>query len=134
MRHLQFETYVAALQPWMQAQFNEVRMLLSTFPEVSEKMRYNTPFFDAGGKMMCYLGSFKKKRFVLAFINGNLMQDEAGVLKHENAQTQLRHWEFFENEAYDQELLVTYIAEAIQLNTSLHEPQHVTTRKKSKRN
>ncbi|MCU0441999.1 MAG: DUF1801 domain-containing protein [Bacteroidia bacterium] len=133
MRYSDFETYASDLQPWMHTLFNEVRMLMSTFTEITEKMRYNTPFFDAGGKMMCYLGSFKKKRFVLAFVNGNLMKDEAGILKAEHNQTQVRHWEFFENRAYDTELLVEYIAEAIQLNLNLQEPQHVTTRKKGKR-
>lgn len=133
MRYADFETYAADLQPWMHTLFNEVRMLLSTFTEVTEKMRYNAPFFDAGGKMMCYLCSFKKKRFVLAFVNGNLMKDEAGILTAEHNQIQVRHWEFFENPAYDAELLVEYITEAIQLNLNLHEPQHVTTRKKGKR-
>jgi hypothetical protein len=132
-KYLDSDQYASDLQPWMQPLFQELRMLLHTFPEVSETMRYNTPFFDAGGKMMCYLGSFKKKRFVLAFINGNLMKDEAGILKHENEQSQLRHWEFFEKEQYNAELLVEYIAEAISININLHEPQHVTTRKKGKR-
>lgn len=133
MRYDNVDSYVQNLQPWMQPLFQELRMLILTFPEVSETMRYNTPFFDAGGKMMLYLGSFKKKRFVLAFINGNLMKDEAGILKHENEQSQLRHWEFFENKQYDAELLVKYIVEAIDININLQEPQHVTTRKKGKR-
>jgi hypothetical protein len=132
-KYTNIEQYAADLKPWMQPLFNEVRMLLLTFNEVSEKMRYNTPFFDAGGKMMCYLGSFKKNRFVLAFINGNLMPDEAGVLKHENDQSQLRHWEFFENKTYNLELLIEYITQAIAINQQLVQPQHVITRKKGKR-
>lgn len=126
------EEYIDGLLPWMKPIFNQVRMLLLTFPEITEKMRYRTPFYDCEGKMMLYLGSFKKKHFVLAFINGNKMRDEAGVLKHENQQSQLRHWEFYPNEPYDAELLVHYITEAIQVNLNLSEPQHVTKRKKGK--
>jgi hypothetical protein len=128
------EEYIDGLLPWMKPIFNQVRMLLLTFPEITEKMRYRTPFYDCEGKMMLYLGSFKKKRFVLAFVNGNKMQDEAGMLKHENQQSQIRHWEFYENQQYDEALLVEYITDAINLNFQLTEPQHVTTRKKGKRN
>jgi hypothetical protein len=41
------EEYIDGLLPWMKPIFNQVRMLLLTFPEITEKMRYRTPFMIA---------------------------------------------------------------------------------------
>ena len=108
------------LEPWKQSVFHHVRMLILTFPEVTEKFRYrNTPFYDCGGRMMLYLTSLEKTRFVLGFCNGYLMPDEAKVLQNEKQQTQIKHWEFTPGEQVDDLLLVAYIQEAIALNLRL---------------
>lgn len=126
------DDFAAHLEPWMQSTFHQVRMLLLTFPEVTEKFRYrNTPFYDCGGKMMAYLTSFEKKRFVLGFCNGHLMPDEAGILKNEKQQTQIRHWEFKPGEPIDDILLIEYIQQAISLNLSIQ--AHVINHKTGKR-
>lgn len=125
------EAYIQQMEPWMQDTFNRIRMLILTFPEIKETFRYKSPFYDHK-RMMLYMGPYKKKRFVLGFCNGNLMPDEAGVLKNDAGQTQIRHWEFFPGEPINEELLVEYIAAAIQINENLKEPQHVTTRKSSR--
>jgi hypothetical protein len=122
------ETYIQKMEPWMQDTFNSVRMLILTFPEIKETFRYKSPFYDYKG-MMLYMGPYKKKRFVLGFCNGNRMRDETGILKNDAGQTQIRHLEFFSGQPINQELLVEYIAEAMQVNEHLKEPQHVTTRK-----
>lgn len=125
------DDYANHLEPWMQSAFHHVRMLILTFPEVTEKFRYrNTPFYDCGGRMMLYLSSFEKNRFVLGFCNGHLMQDEAGMLKNEKQQTQIKHWEFKPGEQVDDLLLVTYIQQAIALNLSLQ--QHAINHKSRK--
>jgi hypothetical protein len=125
------DEYAAHLEPWMQPVFQHVRMLILTFPEVSEKLRYmNTPFFDCAGRMMLYLTSFEKKRFILGFCNGNLMPDEAGILKNEKQQSQIKHWEFIRGEKIDDELLVKYIQDAIIINQQLQ--QDATNRKSRK--
>lgn len=123
------EQYVARLEPWMREVFQHVRMLILTFPEVKETIRYRMPFFDAAGRMMMYLASFEKKRFVLGFCHGNLMPDPAGVLKNDKGQTLIKHWEFIQYESIDDALLVTYIRNAIIINQQLE--QHVIHRKNS---
>jgi hypothetical protein len=108
------------LEPWMREVFHRVRMLILTFPEVTEKFRYrNTPFYDCGGRMMLYLTTFQKKRFVLGFCNGHLMPDPAGMLRNEQKQTQIKHWEFKQDEPADDILLIGYIRQAIFLNLSI---------------
>jgi hypothetical protein len=126
------EEYVDHMDPWMQDAFNSIRMLILTFPEITEKVRYNSPFYDYKGMMM-YMGPYQKKRFVLGFCNGNRMPDEAGVLNNDAGQTQIKHWEFKPGEHINDELLVQYIQDAMQVNEQLKEPQHVTTRKSRKR-
>lgn len=113
------DEYVSRLDPWMQPVFHHVRMLILTFPEVKETFRYRIPFFDCGGRMMLYLSTFEKKRFVLGFCHGKLMADEAGILKNDKGQTQIKHWEFIQNETINDELLVTYIQDAITINLNL---------------
>lgn len=117
---------------WMREKMQEVRMLILTYPEVKETVRYNAPFYDCAGKMMLYMGPYQKKRLMLGFCNGNRMKDPAGVLKNDGGQTQIRHYEFWEDEPVNAALLLQYIEEAIKVNQQLIEPQHVTTRKARK--
>jgi hypothetical protein len=132
IRYTSIDDFARHLLPWMQPVFHRVRMLLLTFPEVSEKLRYNnTPFYDCGGRRMVYLSSFEKHRLILGFCNGYLMEDPAGVLKNEKHQTIIRHWEFKEKEVINETLLITYIEAAIRLNLSFQ--QHATNRKTRKR-
>lgn len=127
------EDYIDYLDTaWMRAKLHEVRMLILTYPEIRETVRYNAPFYDCAGKMMLYMGPYKKKRLMLGFCNGNLMKDPAGVLKNDAGQTQIRHYEFWEDEPVNAILLLQYIEEAILVNQQLSEPQHVTTRKSRK--
>jgi hypothetical protein len=120
-RYTDIDDFTTNLVPWMQPVFQEVRMLLLTFPEITEKLRYNnTPFYDCGGRRMAYLSPFERKRFVLGFCYGHLLPDAAGVLRNEKQQTHIRHWEFLENESINHALLIQYIQEAIHLNLQQH--------------
>jgi len=125
------DEYILHMEPWMQDTFSRIRMLILTFPEIKETVRYNSPFYDYKG-MMLYMGPYQKKRFVLGFCNGNRMPDEAGVLTNDAGQTQIKHWEFKPGEPIDEELLVQYIQKAMQVNEHLKELKHVTTRKSRK--
>jgi hypothetical protein len=125
------DDFAAHLQPWMQPVFHQVRMLILTFPEITEKFRYsNTPFYDCAGRMMLYLKSFEKNRFILGFCNGNKMPDTAGILKNEKLQTNIKHWEFIQGKSVNEELLVQYIQHAITINLNI---QHNASIHKSRR-
>ena len=114
------DDYVAQLPQWMQQRFKEVRQLISTFPEIKETIRYNCPFYDYKG-MMLYMGTYKKKRMVLGFCNGKLIPDEAQVLSVDAGQTQIKHWEMFEHDTIDLELMGEYVIKAMQLRDYLTE-------------
>jgi len=133
LKYTDIDIFANDLKPWMQGVFHHVRMLLLTFPEITEKIRFNTPFYDCGGKMMLYLGTLENKRLMLGFCNGHLLTDEAGILKNEKQQAQIRHIEFKRDEKMDDELLVQYIQEAIHVRQKLNQqPKHVLQGKSSK--
>lgn len=123
-KYTQVDEYIQHLPLWMQPVFNQVRMLLLTFPEVTEKIRYNTPFYDCNGKMMVYLTVFQKAKLVLGFCNGHLLTDDAGILLHNQKQKYIRHWEFKHGAFIQDELLVQYIQQAINVSIHLQQTKH----------
>lgn len=127
------DEYIASdkVLPWMKTRMEEVRQMILTFPEISERIRYGAPFYDYEG-MMLYMGPFKKKRLMLGFCNGIRMQDEFGVLKNDAGQTQIRHFELYEHTSPDLEQLVTYITEAMRINAQLAQQKHAHKNKKSR--
>jgi hypothetical protein len=97
---------------WIRHRFTAIRALLLTFPEIEETFRYRTPFYDNKG-MLLYLSLHKKKYPLIGFIDGFHMQDEAGLLADKEGQTMVKHLYIqSENEPTD-DMIVTYIADAI---------------------
>ena len=127
-RFYSVDDYVSQLPQWMQERFMEVRQLLSTFPEIKETIRYNTAFFDYKG-MMLYMGPYKKKRMVLGFCNGKLLIDDAHMLIADAGQTQVKHWELFEHQTPNLELMATYIIKAMEIRDCLSAPKHAEHKK-----
>jgi hypothetical protein len=109
------ESYLDDLDPWMQKQFSQTRRLLLSFSPITEKMRYGLPFYDYKG-MLLYMVRLQKIKLVLGFCNGNMMSDEAGVLRADEGQTQVKHWIFEKDKKIDESLLSQYIHEAILIN------------------
>lgn len=127
------DEYIASdkVLPWMKIRMEEMRQLILTFPQISERIRYGAPFYDYQG-MMLYMGPYKKNRLRIGFCNGVNIQDEFGVLKNDAGQTQIRHFELYEDTLPDHELLVSYISEAIRVNELLAQQKHARRNKKSR--
>lgn len=123
-KYSQVDEYVQQLPSWMQPIFRQVRMLLLTFPELTERTRYNIPFYDCNGKMMLYFTIYQKKRLVLGFCNGHLLEDTEGILRQDKQQKYIRHWEFLDEAFTHEELLVNYIQQAIDVSKQLHLTKH----------
>jgi hypothetical protein len=127
-RFYSVDDYVSQLPQWMKERFMEVRQLISTFPEIKETIRYNTAFFDYKG-MMLYMGTFKKKRMVLGFCNGNLLTEDTHMLVADAGQTHVKHWELFEHHTPDLELMATYIIRAMQIRDYLSAAKYAEHKK-----
>ena len=132
MSHPGIDLYVAKLEPWMQERFETIRQLILTFPEIKETFRYQAPFYDYHG-MMLYMGHYRRTRFVMGFCNGVLMKNEAGILRADANQTQIRHLEFFKDRPMNEALVIACIHEAMQVNEQLKEQVHANKNKTGKR-
>lgn len=102
----------------MPGRMTQIRQLLSTYAQITERIRYGVPFYDYKG-MMIYMGPFRKKRLMIGFCNGVHMQDEYGLLKNDAGQTQIRHFELFAHAEPDLVVVATYIEEALRINDLL---------------
>jgi hypothetical protein len=127
-RFYSVDDYVSQLPQWMQERFMQIRQLISTFPEIKETIRYNTAFFDYKG-MMLYMGSYKKKRMVLGFCNGKLLTDDTHMLIADAGQANVKHWELFEYQTPDFELMATYIIRAMQIRDYLSATKYAEHKK-----
>lgn len=54
--------------------------LITSFPEVTGKIRYKIPFYDRRS-WICYLNPIKGDRVELAFTRGNELSNEQGLLE-----------------------------------------------------
>lgn len=117
------DEYIALREPWMQSKMESVRQILLTFPEITERIRYQVPFYDCCG-MMIYMGPFKKKRLVVGFCNGIHMTNKKGLLIADAGQIQIRHYELLEDKKLKEMELIQLIKEAIKINKQLHEQKH----------
>lgn len=117
MRHPGVDAYSEGLESLQRRLFGQVRsLILSAVPEVEETMKYRVPFYLYRG-LFLYLSLHRKKRLVLGFCNGFMMADEAGMLRAEEGQTQVRHWVLEQD--FDERLLLKYIHEAVLVNNHL---------------
>jgi len=122
MKHLTVDSFLSDenLAPWMRVKMTEVRQILSTFPEITEKIRYTVPFYDYKG-MLLYMGPFQKKRLMIGFCNGVHMKRGVSHLISDAGQTQIRHFELFENKALPVKTIIMLFTEAIRTNEALHQ-------------
>ncbi len=88
-------------------------ILLST--ELEEKMKWGIPTYCLKNKNVAGIGAFKAYAGIW-FFNGVFLKDEAGVLinAQEGKTKGLRQWRFESLDDIDDQLLLTYIEEAIQ--------------------
>ena len=112
-----------SLPSWMRIQMERLRQLLSTFPEITEKIRYTVPFYDYCG-MLLYIAPYQKKRLVIGFCNGVHMKVKSGVLINDTGQTQIRHYELSENKNINEKVIIRLIYEAMKVNKQLYDNKH----------
>ena len=108
------------LPSWMRVKMEQVRQILSTFPNITEKIRYTVPFYDYCG-MLLYLAPYQKNRLVVGFCNGVQMTDKTGVLINDAGQTQIRHYELFEHKKINETAIIRLINEAMRVNKKLYD-------------
>lgn len=116
-KHFTVDSYLSdpELPNWMRLKMEQVRQILLTFPEITEKIRYTVPFYDYCG-MLIYLAPYKKTRLVVGFCNGVNMSDKSGVLMNDAGQTQIRHYELFEHKKLNEKIIVHLVKEALRVN------------------
>lgn len=125
------DDYLSHLEPWMQEKLTELRQLLSTFPEIKERIRYNAPFYDYQG-MMLYAGIYRKNRLVIGFCDGKHHSDKNKILIADAGQTQIRHWELHQHQSTDLITLAAYVEEAMQIRDAIKLQKHGTKHQSSR--
>ncbi|MFN9582609.1 MAG: DUF1801 domain-containing protein [Bacteroidota bacterium] len=119
LAHVKVSTYLHQLEEnCIRTRFAEIRALLLTFPEISETFRYRTPFYDYNG-MLLYLSLHKKKFPLIGFVDGYHMKDEAGLLVAKEGQTMIKHLYIKSENEPSEEVIVGYIADAIETRNRL---------------
>ena len=93
---------------------NMLRSIVSK-TELEEKMKWGIPTYCLKNKNVAGIGAFKTY-CGLWFFNGVFLKDEANVLinAQEGKTKGMRQWRFESIEEIDEELLLTYLKEAIQ--------------------
>jgi len=89
-------------------------LILDTSPAITESVKFHIPFYDMNGMLM-YISPSKGKGVVLAFCQGRLMDDPAGVFTAHDRK-EVRHIVI---DSLDENLLETvrqYILEAVTIN------------------
>lgn len=101
--------------------------LLSTFPEVTGKIRYRIPFYFRKS-WICYLNPIKNGGVELAFPRGNELSNAQGILMA-NDRKQVRGITFVNVKDIPDETIIEILAEAILLD---EEVKYASKRKKTK--
>ena len=88
--------------------------LFMTFPGVTCKLKHQIPFFYRNS-WVAYLNPIKKNGVELAFIYGNELSDEFGILKAKGRK-QVRGIELFSLKEIDDSVIIAIFQEALLLN------------------
>lgn len=100
--------------------------LITSFPEVTGKIRYKIPFYDRRS-WICYLNPIKDDRVELAFTRGNELSNEQGLLEA-RGRKQIRGVIFASVEEIPDEVVLEVLQEALLLD------EEVPYQSKRKRN
>lgn len=90
--------------------------LLSTFPEISCKIRFKIPFYYRKS-WVCYLNPLKNKSVELVFIHGGRLSNVQGLL-HTKGRKMVAGITFSSIEDINMEAVLEILAEAILLETA----------------
>ena len=73
------EDFIYSLEGKQQELLLFLHQLLSTYPEVEDKIRYKIPFYYRKS-WICYLNPIKGEKIELVFIRGNELSNASGLL------------------------------------------------------
>ena len=73
------EAYLSDLESPQQEMIDYLHQLITSYPEVTAKIRYKIPFYYRRS-WICYLNPTKDKGVELAFTRGNELSNEQGLL------------------------------------------------------
>ena len=73
------EAYLSDLDSPQQEMMDYLHQLITSYPEVTAKIRYKIPFYYRRS-WICYLNPTKDKGVELAFTRGNELSNEQGLL------------------------------------------------------
>ena len=73
------EAYLSDLDSPQQEMIDYLHQLITSYPEVTAKIRYKIPFYYRRS-WICYLNPTKDKGVELAFTRGNELSNEQGLL------------------------------------------------------
>lgn len=109
--------YIEQFEPQQAAMLHLVReIILQSHPAIQEKFTYKTPFYLLKG-YLCYFTYHKtRKRFILGFVKGHLMEDPYGLLKADDKQKFIRHFVLDDRQFIDPDKIATYLQIAIEIN------------------
>ncbi len=99
--------------------------LICSFPEITTKIRYRVPFYYHKS-WICYLNPIKNDGVELAFIRGNELSNEQGLLQHEGRK-QVAGIKFYDPKEVNNELIMEIFQEALILD---EEVPYASKRKK----
>jgi len=101
-------------EPHQKAIMEYLHELMCSYPEVTSKIRYRIPFYYKKS-WICYLNPIKKEGVELAFIRGNELSNEQGLLDA-RGRKQVAGVIFTKLSDIPQEVLCEVIEEAIILD------------------
>lgn len=106
-------TYIEKKTDWTH-ELQKLRNILHQLP-VEETVKWGSPFYTNGGKNIVGMSAFKNY-FGLWFIQGATLKDEKKVLinAQEGKTSAMRQWRFSSIDEIDEELIKTYVLEAIE--------------------
>lgn len=109
--------YIEQFEPQQAAMLHLAReIILQSHPAIQEKFTYKTPFYLLKG-YLCYFTYHKtRKRFIIGFVKGHLMEDPYGLLKADDKQKFIRHLVLETKQKINPEIIATYLQIAIEIN------------------
>ncbi len=86
--------------------------ILQSNPKITERIRYNCPFYDYYG-MLLFL-AVQKKKVVIGFVDGGLMSNESDAFIPMKGKY-IRHLQFSTPSDLDEDILFQYLHEAMMI-------------------
>ncbi|MEM6687619.1 MAG: DUF1801 domain-containing protein [Bacteroidota bacterium] len=113
-KYTSVENYIQSFPEW-EEKLRLLQQIILKNPNVAETVKWSIPVYTVKGKNVLGIGTFKSHAG-LWFFQGALLKDTANVLVNaQEGKTQaMRHWKFAASETIPEDLVQSYIDEAVQ--------------------